>query len=213
MTIGATGSRSAGVAVAPCAAPGRKNVTNCGVFGALVRPPPRPDPAARCRGSPPASAEAAPDASGAAAGSPGERGTRRAAGRRGDDHEPERELPERIEPFELALAPLTTDRAPPALRAAPVATAAPAPPVVDLGAVVPRLVRRLAWGGDGRRGAARIEVGAGALGGSTITVQADGEEVALDLDLAPGIDAAPVEARLRERLARRGVRLGSVTVR
>lgn len=213
MTIGATGSRRAGDSVPSCAAPDRRNVTNCGKFAALVRPPARPERDPPRRGASPGTAEAGSEAAGGAPGPPGEPGTRRPSAGRGDDHEPERDLPERIEPFELALAPLAPDRATTAPRVAPAAPAPPVAPVADLEALVPKLVRRLAWGGDGRRGAARIEVGAGALGGSTITVQVDGEEVAIDLDLAPGIDAAPVEARLRDRLSRRGVRLGSLTVR
>src|ERR1019366_518010 len=59
--------------------------------------------------------------------------------------------------------PLQAPLAPPSLSAAtPVQTSARA----SLEEVLPAIVRRIAWSGDGRKGAVRLEFGAGALSGA-----------------------------------------------
>jgi hypothetical protein len=79
-------------------------------------------------------------------------------------------------------------------------------------ALIEEVVRRISWGGDRRRGAARIELG-GALVGTTIVVQGEGRTVALDIELGPGADAGTLPARLAARLAARGLEVRSVDVR
>jgi hypothetical protein len=96
---------------------------------------------------------------------------------------------------------------PPSVAASPLAAA-------SLEELLPRLVRRVAWSGDGRRGAVRLELGAGPFEGATLLVQADGGrvEVMLDAGLASGgpagADAAAVHAwrdRIAARLEAQGV--------
>jgi hypothetical protein len=79
-------------------------------------------------------------------------------------------------------------------------------------AAMEEVVRRISWGGDRRRGAARIELG-GALVGTTIVVHGEGRTVALDIELGPGADAGALPARLAARLAARGLEVSSVDVR
>lgn len=79
-------------------------------------------------------------------------------------------------------------------------------------AMIEEVVRRISWGGDRRRGAARIELG-GAFSGTTIVVHGEGRAVELDIELAPGTDAGALPARLAARLAARGLEVRSVDVR
>lgn len=82
---------------------------------------------------------------------------------------------------------------------------------VDL--LAAELVRAVAWGGDRRRGAARLELGGSRFGGTCVVVQADGREVTLELEAPPHVDAAELGARLRERLERRGLIVHSISER
>jgi hypothetical protein len=66
--------------------------------------------------------------------------------------------------------------------------------------LLPALVRRVAWSGDGRRGTVRLELGAGELAGATLLVHADSGRVRVRLDVPPGVDAARWERRIRQRL-------------
>jgi hypothetical protein len=77
---------------------------------------------------------------------------------------------------------------------------------------VEEAVRRIAWGGDRRRGVARIELGGEHLG-TTVVVQGEGREVSLSIELAPGRDAGSLPERLAERLRARGLSLRDVDVR
>jgi hypothetical protein len=79
-------------------------------------------------------------------------------------------------------------------------------------ALIEEVVRRISWGGDRRRGAARIELG-GDLVGTTIVVHGEGRTVALDIELGPGAEAGALPARLAARLAARGLEVRSVDVR
>jgi hypothetical protein len=95
------------------------------------------------------------------------------------------------------------------------AVASPSPlAAASLEEILPRLVRRVAWSGDGRRGTVRLELGAGPFAGATLLVQADGGrvEVLLDAGLASGgpagADATAVHAwrdRIAARLEAQGV--------
>jgi hypothetical protein len=79
------------------------------------------------------------------------------------------------------------------------------PPSVALELALDKLVRRLSWGGNGRRGSARVELGAGALAGSTVVVHVDDGEVSLEIEASNGVEDAEWRARLVSRLERRGL--------
>ncbi len=81
--------------------------------------------------------------------------------------------------------------------------AAPAPPL-ELEQLLRDLVRRAAWGGDRRRGTARIELAAGELAGATLLVEADSNDLRIDLELPAGVAAEPWRERLATRLRERG---------
>jgi hypothetical protein len=84
-----------------------------------------------------------------------------------------------------------------------------APSLEDL---LPALVRRVAWSGDGQRGTIRLELGVGALAGSTLLVHADAGRVRVRLDLPAGVNAAGLRERIEQRLHDRGVDAESVEV-
>jgi hypothetical protein len=73
-------------------------------------------------------------------------------------------------------------------------------------------VRRVAWGGDRRRGVARIELG-GEYAGTAIVVRGEGREVAVRVEVPRGSDARDLPARLVERLEARGLRVIELEVR
>jgi len=75
----------------------------------------------------------------------------------------------------------------------------------DLQNLITGLARRVAWGGDRRRGSARIELSVGPLAGSTLTVHAEQRTVTVELELAPGSSlAGDWQQRILERLNARG---------
>jgi hypothetical protein len=74
-----------------------------------------------------------------------------------------------------------------------------------------RWLRRLSWGGDARRGTARLELGAGALSGAELVVTAEGGHISLDLRLPTDADGGLAD-RIRRRLEARGYS-ADVTVR
>jgi len=80
-------------------------------------------------------------------------------------------------------------------------------------ACVQDIVRQIAWGGDRRRGAARIELGAGRFAGASVLVEAEGNQVSLELRAPAGVDAALLGERLRERLEARGLVVRELSVR
>jgi hypothetical protein len=73
--------------------------------------------------------------------------------------------------------------------------------------VVSDVVRSIAWGGNQRRGAARLELGGDRYGGTRLVVEVDGDELRLRVDAPPGVDSDELRARLAERFARRGLSL------
>ena len=110
--------------------------------------------------------------------------------------------------------PLACSLAVPLSRVAPSISPAERPADASLLApVVAQLVRRLSWGGDGRRGVARIEVGAGSLAGATLLVTAEGGEVRVEVDLPPGGTAEAWANRLATALEARGVRVAGIHLR
>jgi hypothetical protein len=97
---------------------------------------------------------------------------------------------------------------------APIEPAAPRPIGVEAPArasfedLLPALVRKVAWSGDSRRGSIRLELGAGALAGATLLVQAEDGRVCVRLSAPPGVDLDGWRERIACRLAARG--LGSL---
>jgi len=71
--------------------------------------------------------------------------------------------------------------------------------------LLPGLVRRVAWSGDGRRGTIRLEIGAGALEGATLLVQTDDQRVSIHLNAPSGVDVHEWRARIGRRLAAKGL--------
>jgi hypothetical protein len=76
-----------------------------------------------------------------------------------------------------------------------------------------RLLKRVAWGGDGKRGVARIEFAAGALSGATLQIEANQGSLSLLLELPPGASSGEWVGRLRHRLRARGLRIDEFIVR
>jgi hypothetical protein len=93
----------------------------------------------------------------------------------------------------------------------------PAPAAAILEDLLAGMVRKVAWSGDGRRGALRLELGSGALAGATVLVQAAGGRVDVTLGSAPGSAHSRDEleawrGRIAARLAARGIDVGAVEV-
>jgi hypothetical protein len=78
--------------------------------------------------------------------------------------------------------------------------------------VLPALVRRIAWSGDGKRGTLRLEFGEGALAGGTLLVHADDGRVRVELQAPPGTDTTAWKERIASRLTKRGVNLDELVV-
>lgn len=104
--------------------------------------------------------------------------------------------------LQMAVAPPPPGTAPP-----------PNVTLVHLDQMMTKLVRKVAWGGDGERGAARIELGAGELAGATIVVQSDHGALSVDVELPAGVAADAWRGRLEKRFARRGFDLVELNVR
>jgi hypothetical protein len=108
------------------------------------------------------------------------------------------------EPQDDPLDPATRQAAhlaPPPMTPAP----AEAPPTAGTRASVedllPALVRKVAWSGDGRRGTVRLELGSGA----EVVVASDEGRVTVHLRAPPGVDLDGWRTRLGARLAARGL--------
>src|SRR6185437_16491429 len=98
----------------------------------------------------------------------------------------------------------------PAPAPAPALASAPTPALApSLEELLPALVRRIAWSGDSRRGAVRLEVGSGELAGATLLIQADGGRLEVTLT-APGADAEAWRERIARRLADKGLDVDAV---
>lgn len=108
-------------------------------------------------------------------------------------------------------APLADRPLPTAAASAP----SPAPALASLEDLLPELVRKIAWSGDARRGAVRLEVGAGALAGATVLVRADAGRVHVTLTAPSDGSLEPIASyrdRLAARLAARGLDVADVEV-
>jgi hypothetical protein len=114
-----------------------------------------------------------------------------------------------LDPLELALSrPTLPGLAVPApfVESVPRATAWVDPMVAEI-------VQSLAWGGDRRRGAARIELSGKKLGGASVVVHAEDGELTLELTAPAHVNALELGERLKERLERRGFAIRSLSAR
>ncbi|HEX8794496.1 MAG TPA: hypothetical protein VF765_26305 [Polyangiaceae bacterium] len=93
---------------------------------------------------------------------------------------------------------------------APVPAATGGPARASLEDLLPALVRRVAWSGDGRRGTVRLELGSGGLAGAELVVHAEDGHVRVHLRAPPGVDLGPLRERIAARLAKRGLSLETV---
>jgi hypothetical protein len=85
--------------------------------------------------------------------------------------------------------------------------------MTSLEEILPQLVRRLSMTGDGRRGAIRVEIGAGALAGSTLLVSAEDGRLRVELSAPSTVDAASWRDRIATRLAARGLVVDDIVVK
>ncbi len=83
---------------------------------------------------------------------------------------------------------------------------------VSLEHVMSRFVRKVAWSGDANRGTARLELGAGALAGATLTIHSEQGAVSVSLELPPGVDANAWRERIARRLGARGLQVAELEV-
>jgi hypothetical protein len=83
---------------------------------------------------------------------------------------------------------------------------------VSLEHVMSRFVRRVAWSGDATTGTARLELGAGALSGATLTIHSDQGAVRVALELPPGVDGAEWRERIARRLGARGLHIAALDI-
>lgn len=90
---------------------------------------------------------------------------------------------------------------PPPLAAPPTATHAGVAEVAEL---VERWVRRVALGGDQRRGAVRLDIGQGRFSGAELLVVAEAGHVSVELQLPASVAGGDLSERLRARLEQRG---------
>lgn len=94
----------------------------------------------------------------------------------------------------------------------PTEGAAPGPAATQLADLVERWVRRVALGGDQRRGVVRLDIGEGRHAGAEVLVSAEAGHVSVELTLPHAPADSGLAARLRARLAQRGLS-ADVTVR
>jgi hypothetical protein len=107
---------------------------------------------------------------------------------------------------------------------APVADMSPPsalPPVevraaASLEDLLPALVRNIAWHAQGHRGVVHLELGAGALSGARLVIEADAGRVRITIaapaSIRASVDLSGWSERIAARLAARGLDVGSVEV-
>jgi hypothetical protein len=91
---------------------------------------------------------------------------------------------------------------------------APPPPAnaADVAELVEKWVRRMALGGDARRGVARLDIGQGRYAGAELLVVAETGRISVELRLSGASQDSDLSERVRTRLERRGY-AAEVTVR
>jgi hypothetical protein len=124
----------------------------------------------------------------------------------------------RADPLDAA-APLPALLAPPFIAGSAGPPAAPHPEAAafaraqaSLEDVLPAIVKRIAWSGDGRKGSLRLELGAGALAGGTLIVHADEGRVKVELQAPSGTDTAAWRDRIAARLEERQIAVDEIVV-
>jgi len=85
-------------------------------------------------------------------------------------------------------------------------------PRASLEDLLPQIVKRIAWGGDARKGSVRMELGGGVLAGGTVLVHADEGRVRVELATPPGCDPAEWRRRIEARLVARGIAVDAIEV-
>ena len=78
--------------------------------------------------------------------------------------------------------------------------------------LLPALVRKVAWSGDGRRGTVRLELGSGGMAGAEVIVESDEGRVRVQLRAPDGVDGDAWRRRVSLRLAARGLHVEDVQV-
>ena len=78
--------------------------------------------------------------------------------------------------------------------------------------MLPALVRKIAWGGNGQRGSVRMELGAGKLSGGTVIIHAEDGKVRVEVSTPSGADPAEWRRRIDARLREHGLDVESVEV-
>jgi hypothetical protein len=78
--------------------------------------------------------------------------------------------------------------------------------------LLPALVRKVAWAGDGRRGTVRLELGSGGMAGAEVIVESDEGRVRVQLRAPDGVDGDAWRRRVSLRLAARGLHVEDVQV-
>lgn len=87
----------------------------------------------------------------------------------------------------------------------------PSRPSLEL--IAPELLRAIAWGGDRRRGTARLELGGSRYAGATLQIEAAAHVVSVELEAPAGVDASELAERIEKRLRGRGLEVASLVVR
>jgi hypothetical protein len=78
--------------------------------------------------------------------------------------------------------------------------------------LLPALVRKVAWSGDGRKGTVRLELGSGGMAGAEVVVESDEGRVRVHLRAPGGVDGDAWRRRVSARLAARGLDVEGVEV-
>jgi hypothetical protein len=120
-----------------------------------------------------------------------------------------------IDPLELALAPMPVPNAAPHPGSGLGVVAEPRGAFGSLAfetVLLESIVKRVSWGGDRRRGVARLELD-GAYAGTTLWVRGEGSALEIEIRLGAGLDSIDLPERLLGRLRARGLEVSAVDVR
>jgi hypothetical protein len=110
-----------------------------------------------------------------------------------------------LDPLWCQMAAAHPGITPAVVLAQPSSSAAALPLREDLQNLLNGLARRVAWGGDRRKGSARIELSEGALAGATLVVHAEQRSVSVEIELPGGSNAGQgLQQRILDRLEGRG---------
>jgi hypothetical protein len=90
------------------------------------------------------------------------------------------------------------------LAPAELSPAAPRAGEPELAALVEGWVRRIALGGNSRRGVAHLDIGHGLYTGAQLVIAAERGHISIELTLPPGAPSSGLAERLRQRLGGRG---------